>query len=198
MSRSSPSATRTCSTSSTKRGDLPQRRVVRLVAVRRAELVVVVVLDARGREKAVEGLEVLVRRPGPPCRSSSLSRRVVADALGPDAEVALRRGDRDHPHAARAPGPAGRWSPGQRDPASMPRGRRAACGRPTGVAVRVAVCCELTVTRGDTALTGPRLGTRKAQLAPASAPPLAAAGGAPLSDRPARRDRLARPAPARP
>jgi hypothetical protein len=42
--------------------EIPQIRFVRLIAERRSELVVVVVLDARRREIAVEGFHVLVRR----------------------------------------------------------------------------------------------------------------------------------------
>ena len=45
--------------------ELPQRRLVRLVAVARAELVVVVVLDPGRGEVAVAGLEVLVGRARP-------------------------------------------------------------------------------------------------------------------------------------
>ena len=44
---------------------VPQGRIVRLVAVRRAELVVVVVLDAGAGQVAVARLEVLVRRARP-------------------------------------------------------------------------------------------------------------------------------------
>ena len=60
----------------------------------------------------------------------------------------------------------------------MSRARRAACGILTGVAVRVGVCRALTVTRGDTELSGPRLGTRKARVLLAA---LVAARGAPVS-----------------
>ena len=58
---------------------LPQLRLVRLVAVEGAELVVVVVLDPRRRQIAVEGLEVLVRRARPAVQQQQLHRRRVAD-----------------------------------------------------------------------------------------------------------------------
>ena len=88
VARSRPSAARTCSTSSTKRSSSHKRRLVGLVAAARAELVVVVVLDAGGGKVAVEGLEVLVRGPGPPWSSRTLQVGVVADPLRPDAEGA--------------------------------------------------------------------------------------------------------------
>jgi hypothetical protein len=56
--------------------NFPQRRLVRLVAVERAELVVVVVLDAGGREVAVEGL--VNRTPNfPPIRTLIFPPSVV-------------------------------------------------------------------------------------------------------------------------
>ena len=79
--------------------DLPQRRSVRLVAVRGAELVVVVVLDLRIRQIAVAALEVLVRGTRAAVQQQQLASRAVADTLGPDTKRPLRRGDRDEAHA---------------------------------------------------------------------------------------------------
>ena len=93
-------------------GDLPEVRIVRLVAPGRAELVVVVVLDPRphrfdqgpvldprSRKVRVASGEVLVRRPGSTVQQEDLHFRVVADSPGPDAEFALRGRDRDQPDA---------------------------------------------------------------------------------------------------
>ena len=41
--------------------DLPKTRLLRLIAVKRAELIVVIILNAGGREETVENLQVLVR-----------------------------------------------------------------------------------------------------------------------------------------
>ena len=68
--------------------DRPQVRCVRLVAPGRAELVVVVVLDPGGGEVGVEGGEVLVRRTRSAVQEQDLDPRVVADAPGPDPELA--------------------------------------------------------------------------------------------------------------
>src|SRR5262249_45095830 len=64
------------------------------------ELVVVVVLDAGAGEEAVERLEVLVRDARAAVQEEHLEPRVVADALRPDLERALRRRDWNHLHAA--------------------------------------------------------------------------------------------------
>src|ERR1700680_1059152 len=80
--------------------DLPEVGVVGLIAVERSELIVVVVLDARRWKEAVAGLEVLMGRGGTTVQEEQLRGRVVADALRPDVEVALRRRHRDHPDAA--------------------------------------------------------------------------------------------------
>src|SRR4030081_3096312 len=80
--------------------DLPEVRVVRLVAVRRAQLVVVEVIDDGRREIAVASFPVLVSRGRPPVPEQALRAGVVADALGPDLEVAFGRTDRDHTNAA--------------------------------------------------------------------------------------------------
>src|SRR5215213_2677025 len=79
--------------------DRPQRRIVRLVAVGRAELVVEVVLDARGGQVVCEPLEVLMGRTGTAVEQQQLDARIPADTLRPDAEVAPGCRDRDHPHA---------------------------------------------------------------------------------------------------
>ena len=80
--------------------DLPQIRVVGLIAVGGAELIVVVVLDPGGREIGVAGFEVLMRRAGSPVQHEDLHRRVVADPFRPHPELALRRDDRDELHPA--------------------------------------------------------------------------------------------------
>ena len=61
--------------------ELPQRRVVGLVAVVRAELVVVVVLDTRGRQVAVERLEVLVGGARPAVQQQHLDARLLPTRL---------------------------------------------------------------------------------------------------------------------
>ena len=109
---------------------LPQVRLVRLVAAEGAELVVVVVLDPRRRQIAVEGLEVLVGRARPAVQQQQPHRRGVADALGPDPEGALRRLDRDHPHAAAQDVVA----------AGGVEIARGASGRPVVTAISLAVC----------------------------------------------------------
>jgi hypothetical protein len=59
--------------------EIRQRHVVGAVAASRAELVVVVVLDACGGKVAVACLEVFVRRAGPAVQQQNLQVRVVAD-----------------------------------------------------------------------------------------------------------------------
>ena len=81
--------------------DVPQLRVVRLVAVGRAELVVVDVFNARRGQERVEPFEVFVRGARPAVQQQHLEPRVVADALRPDTEVTVLCVDRDHGHAAR-------------------------------------------------------------------------------------------------
>src|SRR5262249_43774912 len=80
--------------------EIPQRRVVWLVAVGGAELIVVVVLDAGGGEIASEALEVLVRGRGPAVQQQNFHAGTVADALRPDAKLAPWRPDGNHPNAA--------------------------------------------------------------------------------------------------
>ena len=80
--------------------ELPQRDLVGLVAIRRAELVVVVVLNARRREIAVAGFEILVRRARAAVEEKDSQRRVVADPLGPDPEGTDRCLDGHHAHSA--------------------------------------------------------------------------------------------------
>ena len=79
---------------------VPQRRLVRLVAEPGAELVVVVVLDPRGGQVAVTRLEVLVGRSRPAVQQQHPQVRMVADPLDPDLVRTLRRIDRDLPRAA--------------------------------------------------------------------------------------------------
>src|SRR5450759_557467 len=80
--------------------DLPQVGVIRLVAVRGAQMVVVEVLNACRREIAVASLPVLVGRGWPAVQEQHLGLRVVADTLGPDLKVAFGSPDRDHLDAA--------------------------------------------------------------------------------------------------
>src|ERR1700722_14419111 len=81
--------------------EIPERRILRLVAVGRSQLVVVVVLDPGGREEAVHGLEVLVRAARTAVQQEQLAVRVVANSLRPDRKGPRRRLDRHHPRAAR-------------------------------------------------------------------------------------------------
>ena len=97
---------------------LPQRRLVRLVAVTGAELVVVVVLDPRAGQVAVARLQVLVRRPGPAVQEQHPQPRVVADPLHPHPVRALRRVDAGSSGRRRSARPPGRSCPGTRS--SMP------------------------------------------------------------------------------
>ena len=78
----------------------PQRILMRLVAVGRAQLVVHVVLDAGARKVAVEGGEDLVVAAGAAVQQQYLDRGVIAGAPGPDAKFSLRRVDLDHLLAA--------------------------------------------------------------------------------------------------
>src|ERR1700678_4765550 len=69
--------------------EIPQRKVIRLVAVGRSQLVVVVVLDPGGREEAVHGFEVLVRAARAAVEQEELAigllaTRFVQTAHGPD------------------------------------------------------------------------------------------------------------------
>src|SRR6185312_5330160 len=79
---------------------VPQRRLLGLVAEPGPELVVVVVLDARVRQEAVARLQVLVRGARAAVQEEHPQARVVADPLGPDTERALGRFHRDLPGAA--------------------------------------------------------------------------------------------------
>src|SRR2546421_4507884 len=79
--------------------DIPQVDVVRLVAIRGAKLVVVVILNTGSREKAVASFPVLVRGRRPTMQQQHLHFRVVANSLGPDLELALMGPDPDHSHA---------------------------------------------------------------------------------------------------
>src|SRR5205823_5874410 len=74
-----------------------------LVTPPRTELVVVVVLHARCRQVAVEGLEVLARGARPSVKQQQLEVGVVAHPLGPHGEASDPRVDRDPAGAARQP-----------------------------------------------------------------------------------------------
>src|SRR5579864_3255877 len=80
--------------------DVPQVGIVRLIAVGRAQLVVVVVLDACLGEIGIASLPVLVSRGRPPMKQKDLGFRVIAYTLGPDLESAFRSLDWDHLDAA--------------------------------------------------------------------------------------------------
>ena len=83
--------------------ELPQRRVVGLIAETRPELVVVVVLHPGRRKEAVAGLQVLVGSARPAVEQEHLEIGVVADPLGPHLQRPGRGVDRDHPGAAAQP-----------------------------------------------------------------------------------------------
>ena len=119
---------------------LPQRFLRRLIAVIRPELVVVAVLDALGRQVAVERLEVLVRERRAAVQNEHLDARVVADALGLDAERAFWRLDGNQLDPAgqhivatrlveisRGPRVRGRWSVTLRAAASGEQRRKQDC-----------------------------------------------------------------------
>ena len=78
---------------------VPQRRLLRLVAKTGPELIVVVVLDPRAGQVAVARLQVLVRRPGPAVQEQHPQPRVVAGPLDPHPVRPLRRVHADHPGA---------------------------------------------------------------------------------------------------
>src|SRR6266550_7020103 len=80
--------------------DLPKVGIIGLVAIRRAQLVVIEVLDAGRWEIAVTGFPVLVSRGRPAVQQQHLGFRVVANTLGPNFEVAFRGLDPDHLDAA--------------------------------------------------------------------------------------------------
>lgn len=90
-------------------GEVPQRRLVGLIAPERAELVVVVVLDTGAGEPRVEAFVQLVGCPRTAVQEQHLQIRVGADPLGPDPERAARRFDRHHP---RPTGDDVAWIPG--------------------------------------------------------------------------------------
>src|SRR5262244_496864 len=79
-------------------GGLEQRRIIGLIAVGRAKLVVIVVLDSCRRQVAVERFVVLVRRAGTTVQREQLDAGVVSDALGPDVELAFGSRDLDLAH----------------------------------------------------------------------------------------------------
>jgi hypothetical protein len=80
--------------------ELPQRRVIRLIAAARAELVVVVVLDPSSRELAVARLEILVCTTGAAVEQQQLEIGVIADPFRPYPKGARRCTHRDHASAA--------------------------------------------------------------------------------------------------
>ena len=82
--------------------DRPEIRIAGLVAVVGVELVVVDVLDALGRQVAVETFIKLMGGARPAVQQQHANARVVAEALDPDRELTFWRFDRD---AADAAGP---------------------------------------------------------------------------------------------
>src|SRR5579859_6575539 len=79
---------------------VPQRRLVRLIAEPGAELVVVVILDPGGGQVAVARLEVLMCRSRPAVQQQYPKIGPIADALDPDREPARGRVHWDLPGAA--------------------------------------------------------------------------------------------------
>src|ERR1044071_9607272 len=69
-----------------------------MIAIERAEVVVVVLLDAGRRQETVERLTVLVRGGRAAVKQQQLHCRVISNALRPHLERALRGLDRNHPH----------------------------------------------------------------------------------------------------
>src|SRR5262249_49543457 len=84
-----------------KAGQVPQLRRIGLIAVSGAKLVVIVVLDAGRGKVAVKRLEILMSRPRAAGQKEDLDPGIVADALGPDAKLALGRVDGNQLYAAR-------------------------------------------------------------------------------------------------
>src|SRR6185437_923299 len=80
--------------------EVPQGRVVGLVAAEGAELVVVVVLDAGAGEPGVEALVELVGGARAAVQEQHLEVGIGPDPPGPDAELAAGGADRDHSRAA--------------------------------------------------------------------------------------------------
>src|SRR5215831_8208276 len=83
-----------------KARQIPKRGLIRLVAVSRAEMVVVIILNCRPRQIAVATLEVFVSAARPAVQQQQLNLRIVADALGPAFELALWRLNLNLPDAA--------------------------------------------------------------------------------------------------
>ena len=79
--------------------ELPQRRLIGLIAEPRPELVVVVVLDPRRRKVAVAGFEVLVSGPRPAVQQQHLESGVVAGPFRPDPVPTFRG---LHPYPSRS------------------------------------------------------------------------------------------------
>ena len=79
--------------------DVPQARVARLVGVVTPELIVVIDLDALGREALAEGRPRLVGKPRPAVEQQDLQLVTPSELPRVHLEVALRRRDRDHAYA---------------------------------------------------------------------------------------------------
>ena len=77
------------------------RDFLELFARARAELIVVVELDARAREPAVEGFQIGMAHARAAGQQQHLDARVVAKAPSPDPESVVRFLYCDHAHAAR-------------------------------------------------------------------------------------------------
>jgi DNA-binding transcriptional ArsR family regulator len=75
--------------------ELPQVRLVRLIAPSGPQLVVVDVLEPGIGQVSIEDLEVFVRRTRSAVEQQDLDVRVVSDTPRPDPELTLRRRDRD-------------------------------------------------------------------------------------------------------
>src|SRR5262249_58738654 len=82
-------------------GQLPEARLVRLVAVGRSELIVVVVLDSGARQVAVERLEILMGGRRAAVQQQYLDPGIVSYSLGPDVERTLGSLDGDESRTAR-------------------------------------------------------------------------------------------------
>ena len=82
---------------------LPQRRIVGLVAEPGAQLVVVVVLNPCGRKVTVARLEILVGCSRAAVEQQHLQRRIVTRPLGPYGEPAARRVDRNAANSTAQP-----------------------------------------------------------------------------------------------
>jgi hypothetical protein len=70
--------------------DVPECRILGVVAISRTELVVVIVFDAGTGKIAVGRFKVFVCRTGTPVQEKDFEGRIIPDALGPNMEGAER------------------------------------------------------------------------------------------------------------